>query len=50
MLFWYLLISRNATVPGRYLRFFPCGTGSPAARAIVVSKMVRATESRLGKD
>ena len=33
VLFWYFLISLRATVPGRYLRFFPCGTGSPAARA-----------------
>jgi hypothetical protein len=32
VLLWYFLISLSATVPGLYLRFFPCGTGSPAAR------------------
>ena len=31
MLVWYFRISLRATVPGLYLRFFPWGTGSPAA-------------------
>jgi hypothetical protein len=30
VLFWYRRISINARVPGRYRRFFPFGTGSPA--------------------
>ncbi len=29
---WYLRISLSATVPGRYLRGFFCGTGSPAGK------------------
>ena len=32
VLCWYLRISLNALVPGRYLYFLPRGTGSPAVR------------------
>lgn len=38
VLAWYCLISRSATVPGRYRRFCLVGSGSPAG--LMVSKIV----------
>lgn len=34
MLFWYCLISRSATVPGRYLLLALYGIGSPALKRV----------------
>lgn len=34
VLFWYLLISRSAWVPGRYRRFGLCGRGSPGCTSL----------------
>jgi hypothetical protein len=50
VLLWYFLISLNATVPGRYLRFLPCGTGSPAVRAIIVSTSTRQSNATAVRD
>lgn len=40
VLFWYFLISLKATVPGLYLLFFPCGTGSPGCTSLCLPALL----------